>query len=70
MSKQAIDRKTNKSGVIYCLCKDIEKNTYEVWVLRENYDGKCNGGIRKTWRYVKVGMEKIQAVQFFNKKVA
>lgn len=69
MSKQPIQRKANKNGVVFCLCKDLQKNSFEVWKLCENYNGKIHGGLEKTWRYVEINMSQIQAEALFNRRV-
>lgn len=69
MSKQAIQRKANNKGVIFCLCFETETNAFEVWKLCENYNGQVRSGMQKTWRYVERGLSKEQAKALFSKKV-
>lgn len=68
MAKQAIQRKANSKGIVFCLCFETETNAHEVWKLCENYTRHVRGGLQKTWRYVERGMTKEQAIELFNRK--
>jgi hypothetical protein len=65
---KAIEIKTNKRGIKFALTTDGE--TYGVWKLSENYDGRVRGGIRKSWRWVEQGVTKEQAEKTFKRRTS
>lgn len=69
MSRMCISKQANKVGTIFALIADGE-DKYSVFKLCENYDGKCKGGIRKTWRVVQSKMEKSVAESLFQRRLA
>jgi hypothetical protein len=64
--ERCIEKKKNSKGVIFALITDGEK--WSVWVLCENYDGRCHGGMRKTWRYVVKEQTEEDARKVFNRR--
>lgn len=65
-ARKAIERKANSKDVIFALVTDGV--TFEVWVLRENYSRECKGGVKKTWRYVEMGMSEENARALFARR--
>ena len=67
-ARKCIKKQRNSKGNLFAMVTD--GYTYEVWTLSENYDGKCAGGIRKTWRYVSKGMNKMDADQLYKRRIS
>lgn len=67
---------TNQSGKRYGIILDSKMNrgpfvgTYGVWAESSNYDGRIPGGIRKSWRYCKLGLTLEEAEALFARKIA
>lgn len=62
-----IEKKQNNKGIWYTLWQDGPEE-WSVWVLRENYDGKVRGGIRKSWRWVVNKTNEEEARKVFNRR--
>ena len=61
-----IKKGKNKKGETIVLTYNGE--SYGVWRLCENYDGKVRGGISKTWRYIVTKTNKAEAEKVFNRR--
>ncbi len=66
----------NKSGIVYAFGRDnslhgkpLEVGGYEIWKIRENYDGAVHGGARKSWCLVKNGLSHKDAATMMNKRL-
>lgn len=64
-------RKLGKSvgGLKFSMIENTTKNNFEVWVERENYNPNVKGGLSKSWRYVKMGLTKQEALDLYEKKL-
>ena len=65
---KCIEKRANARKEVFALCEIFGKG-FEVLKLCENYDGKVQGGIRKTWRVVKAGMTEIEAKTLLERKL-
>lgn len=66
-SRKAIAKQANAKGVMFALVQGDE--SFEVWVLRENYNRECKGGMKKTWRYVAQGLTRDAAEKLFTRRI-
>ena len=66
-ARTCISKQANKAGTQFALLSD--GSTFEVWKLCENYSRECNGGLKKTWRYVQKGMDEAAARELFTRRV-
>lgn len=63
-----LKKATNEKGQTFALAVSPDK-TYSVHVLKENYNGRVKGGLLKTWAYLKKGLNEVEALALFQKKV-
>jgi len=64
-----VGKKKTAGGVILMLGRCKTTNSYGVWKLKENYDGRVRGGISKRWAYIEKGLEYDAAKQLFERKL-
>lgn len=68
MSRKCIAKLANSKKTVFALI-DNGNETFSVLKLCENYDGNVHGGIRRTWRTVITGVDKIAARSKFYENV-
>ena len=68
MTRKLVTSGENKKGTKFCVVNDNE--SFEVWKLCENYNGKVRGGIEKKWRYVSKGLDLDGAMNLFNRRLS
>jgi len=70
MSANPVGTGKDSKGRVFALTRNKLTDTYGVYQLCENYDGKVRGGIRKTWRYIIKDVDYATARQLWNKKTS
>jgi hypothetical protein len=67
-TRKTLEKRVNSRGDVFALVSDGQ--TFEVWRLSSNYDGRVRGGIRRSWRYVEKGMPEDKARSLFARRTA